>query len=137
MLNPETGFFNKQEVENMPEYWFDHVHLRSPDPLKTAEFYEQTFGARRISYRNEGDGRASAKLDLKGVTILINQSRENEPTGLVHFGIRTDKLDESVAAMKEKGIKFTQDIRQVRPDFKISFLTAPEGVSIELQQGQF
>jgi hypothetical protein len=95
------------------------------------------FGAKRISARNEGDGRASAKLDLKGVTILINQAREGDPTGLVHFGIRTDRLDESVAAMKEKGVKFTQDTRQVRPDFKMSFLVAPEGVSIELQKGQF
>ncbi len=121
----------------MLDYWFDHIHLRSADPLKTAEFYEQMFGAKRISARNEGDGRASAKLDLNGVTILINQAREGDPTGLVHFGIRTNKLDESVAAMKEKGVKFTQDIRQVRPDFKMSFLVAPDDVSIELQEGQF
>ena len=28
----------------MPNYWFDHIHLMSPDPLKTAEFYEKSFG---------------------------------------------------------------------------------------------
>jgi hypothetical protein len=95
------------------------------------------FGAKRVSMRDAGDGRAMVKLDLKGVTILINQAGEGSPTGLVHFGIRTDKLDEAAAAMKEKGVKFTQDIRQVRPDFSMSFLAAPEGVSIELQEGQF
>ncbi len=121
----------------MPNYWFDHVHLRSVDPLKTAKFYEQMFGAKRISAHNEGDGRASAKLDLNGVTILINQAQSGGPTGLVHFGIRTNKLDESVSAMKEKGVKFSQDIRQVRPDFKVSFLVAPDNVPIELQEGQF
>lgn len=121
----------------MPEYYFDHIHLRSPDPIKTAEFYEQMFGAKRISARDVGDGRASAKLDLNGVTILIGQGREGDPVGLVHFGIRTDNLDQSVVAMKEKGVKFSQDIRQVRPDFKMSFLVAPEGVPIELQEGQF
>lgn len=122
----------------MPEYWFDHIHLRSPDPVKTAEFYEQMFGAKRVSMRDEGDGRAMVKLDLKGITILINQQTgEGAQTGLVHFGIRTDKLDEAVVAMKEKGVKFTQDIRQVRPDFKMSFLVAPEEVPIELQEGQF
>jgi len=122
----------------MPEYWFDHIHLRSPDPVKTAEFYEQMVGAKRVSMRDEGDGRAMVKLDLKGITILINQkTEEGAQTGLVHFGIRTDKLDEAVTAMKERGVKFTQDIRQVRPDFKISFLVAPEDVSIELQEGQF
>ena len=121
----------------MPNYWFDHIHLRGPDPVKTAEFYEQMFGAKRISMRDEGDGRAMVKLDLKGITILINQQTgEGAQTGLVHFGIRTDKLDEAVTAMKERGVKFTQDIRQVRPDFKISFLVAPEDVLIELQEGQ-
>ncbi len=122
----------------MPEYWFDHIHLRSPDPVKTAEFYEQMFGAKRVSMRDEGDGRAMVKLDLKGITILINQQTgEGSQTGLVHFGIRTDKLDEAVVAMKERGVKFTQDIRQVRPNFKMSFLVAPEDVSIELQEGLF
>jgi lactoylglutathione lyase len=122
----------------MPEYWFDHIHLRSPDPVKTAEFYEQMFGAKLVSKRDEGDGRAMVKLDFKGITILINQQIEKgAQTGLVHFGIRTDKLDEAVAAMKKRGVKFTQDIRQVRPDFKMSFLVAPEDVSIELQEGQF
>ena len=122
----------------MPEYWFDHIHLRSPDPVKTAEFYEQMFGAKRVSTHDEGDGRAMVKLDLKGITILINQQTgEGAQTGLAHFGIRTDKLDEAVAAMKERGVNFTQDIRQVRPNFKMSFLVAPEDVSIELQEGQF
>ncbi len=122
----------------MPEYLFDHIHLRSQDPVKTAEFYEQMFDAKRVSMRDEGDGRAMVKLDLKGITILINQQTgEGAQTGLVHFGIRTDKLDEAVATMKERGVNFTQDIRQLRPDFKMSFLVAPEGVPIELQEGQF
>ncbi|MBN1644108.1 MAG: VOC family protein [Dehalococcoidales bacterium] len=105
--------------------------------MKTAEFYEQMFGAKRISANDEGDGKAWVKVDLNGTTILITQPRKGRPAGLEHFGIRTDKLDESVAAMKEKGVKFTMDVRQLRPDFRISFLEAPDGVSIELQEGQF
>ena len=121
----------------MPEYYFDHVHLRSLDPIKTAEFYTKNFGAKLVSSRDNHDGRASAKVDLNGVTILIGQVKEGDPVGLHHFGIRTEKLEESVAAMKKKGITFTQDVRQVRPDFKMSFLTAPDNVPIELQEGQF
>ncbi len=120
----------------MSDYWLDHLHLMSPDPLKTAEFYEKMFGATRVTARDEGDGRAMAKLDLKGITILISQrTGENAQLGLVHFGIGTDKLDEAVAEMKADGVEFTQDIREIRPGFKISFLNAPEGVSIELQEG--
>lgn len=29
----------------MPEYRYDHVHLRSPDPNRTARFFETMFGA--------------------------------------------------------------------------------------------
>lgn len=115
----------------MPEYVFDHIHLSSPDPVKTAAFYEEMFGAKRISASENG-----AKLDLKGVTILINKTREGGTPGLVHFGIRTDNLERSVASLKESGVKFTTEPREIRPDFKISFLEAPEKVSIELQQGQ-
>ena len=119
----------------MAEYWFDHVHLRSPDPIKTAGFYEQKFGAKRIS-ANDTPGRVSVNLNLNGVTILIGQARPGDPVGLVHFGIRTEKLTDSVKEMKEQGVKFSQDIREVRPDFKMSFLVGPEGVPIELQEGR-
>jgi|TARA_B100002003_G_scaffold240353_1_gene260809 uncharacterized glyoxalase superfamily protein PhnB len=130
-----TLYSDTKEVVGMADYWFDHIHLRSPNPIKTAEFYQRMFGAERISARDEGDGRASAKLNLKGVTILINQAQEGDPTGLVHFGIRTDNLDEAAATIKADGVEFTQDIREIRPDFRISFLKAPEDVSIELQEG--
>ena len=120
----------------MPDYWLDHIHLMSPDPVKTAEFYEKMFAAKRVSMRDKGDGRAMAKLDLNGITILIHQrTGDGAQVGLVHFGIRTDNLDEAVATMKAEGVEFTQDIREIRPDFKISFLKAPEDVPIELQEG--
>ena len=55
--------------------------------------------------------------------------------GLAHFGIRTDDLKTAVEGLKASGVKFNQEITEVRPDFKISFLMAPENVTIELQQG--
>ncbi|MFC1954722.1 VOC family protein [Chloroflexota bacterium] len=120
----------------MPDYWLDHIHLMSPDPVKTAGFYEKMFGATLVTARDEGDGKAMAKLDLKGITLLISQrTGDDAKLGLDHFGIETDKLEEAVAAMKADGVEFTQDIREVRPGFSISFLNAPEGVSIELQEG--
>ena len=29
----------------MAKFKFDHIHLMSPDPAKTAEFYQKMFGA--------------------------------------------------------------------------------------------
>lgn len=122
----------------MPTYTFDHVHLASPDPVKTAEFYEKTFGARKTVEDMPGG--------MKKVTVYIGDTKilvagkaagEVEKPSLDHFGIRTDNLEKAIAELKAKGVIFTMEMRQIRPDFKISFLRTPDGVSIELQQGAF
>ncbi len=120
----------------MPDYWLDHIHLMSPEPVKTAEFYEKMFGARRVSLQDMGNGRVMVNLDLNGTTILIGQRMgDNAQTGLAHFGIGTGNLDEAVNELKAKGVEFTLEAREIRPGFKISFILAPENVPIELQEG--
>ena len=119
----------------MPEYTFDHIHLMSPNPGKTSEFYQKLFGARLANTPDPNDERATFKLDLNGTTILISKAEENAPVGLVHFGVISDDLDKSIDELKSAGVEFTMEKREVRPDFIISFLVAPEGVPIELQEG--
>ena len=122
----------------MPDYWIDHIHLMSPEPEKTAEFYVKMFGAKQVSKHELGNGRVTVNLELNGTTILISQQAgDNAPTGLAHFGIGTDNLDEAVDDLKARGVEFTMGKREIRPGFKISFLLAPENVSIELQEGGF
>jgi predicted enzyme related to lactoylglutathione lyase len=119
----------------MSKYWIDHIHLMSPDPVKTADFYEKMFGAKKV-IRNLENGRTVAILNLNGVTILVSKPTGEKPQyGLSHFGIGTDNLDTSIEELKTKGVTFTQDIREVQPGFNISFLAAPENVSVELQEG--
>jgi catechol 2,3-dioxygenase-like lactoylglutathione lyase family enzyme len=120
----------------MPSYWFDHIHLISPDPAKTADFYEKVFGAKK-SVRDLGGGRQAVSVDLNGTKILIRGKNEGEAErpSLDHYGIRTDDLERAVADLKRQGVEFTMEIRQIRPDMKISFLRTPDGVSIELQEG--
>jgi lactoylglutathione lyase len=123
-------------MKHMPQYYFDHIHLMSSDPLKTAEFYQKTFNAKIVSSRDFGGGRITVNLNLGGVTILIGKSRDESQNGLAHFGMRTDKLDEAVSELKGKGVNFSREITQIGPQFRISFLEAPEKVSVELQEGQ-
>lgn len=119
----------------MLNYCIDHIHLMSPDPIKTADFYEKNFGAKKI-IRDLGNGRTIVNLNFNGFTILISKpSSNNAQFGLVHFGIRTDNLNKAVEELKAQNVDFTQDIREVQPGFKMSFLVAPENVSIELQEG--
>ncbi|MFC2067227.1 VOC family protein [Chloroflexota bacterium] len=119
----------------MPNYFFDHIHLLSQDPLKTAEFYEKMFGAAQIGKRDRGNGLVTINLNLNGTTILVsNPASDNAQTGLDHYGIRTDNLEEAVDELKAKGVKFTREIKEMRPGFKVSFFTGPENVSVELLQ---
>ena len=120
----------------MPSYIFDHIHLISQDPVKTAEFYEKIFGATQISKRVLGNGRVIIKLNLNETKILVSKPTSDQAdTGLGHFGIRTNNLEKAVDELKAKGVKFTQEITEIQPGFKISFFIGPENVSIELQEG--
>jgi len=122
----------------MPDYRFDHIHLISPDPLKTAQFYENMFGAKRVVVRELEGGYVSVELNLNGTKVLVMSQPDTEPSdkvdsyGLDHFGIITSNLEAAVAELKAKGVKFQQEITQIRPGVKISFLWAPENVLIEL-----
>ncbi len=127
----------------MAVYGYDHVHLISPDPVKTAQFYEEMFGAKRELVRKNPDGRTSVVLDLKGSSILIIEPKpQPKPTqaspennyGLEHFGLTTDNLEAAVADLKAKGVRIKQEITVPRPGIKIAFLWAPENVIIELVQ---
>ena len=120
----------------MADFWFDHIHLKSPDPAKTVEFYEKTFKAKKL-IRKFGNKETVVGVNLSGITILIDRKAQGdaEKPSLDHFGICTNNLTQNAAEFKAKWVVFTKDNIEVRPDFKVSFLSAPDGVSIELQQG--
>lgn len=118
----------------MQNYRFDHVHLYSPEPVKTAEFYEKVFGAENHGVRQDPDGRTIVDLVLNGIEIKVSVPRAGGPQehyGLDHFGLVTDNLEAAVAELKAKGIEFVQEITSL-PTADISFLLAPEGTVIEV-----
>jgi catechol 2,3-dioxygenase-like lactoylglutathione lyase family enzyme len=124
----------------MPNYWYHHVHLTSPDALKTAEFYEKLFHAQRVSARKMPNGAMMVSLSLNGSNILVSQPATPPPlapggpatSGLEHFGIRTDDMEATVADLKAAGVKFRDEVRSFAPGVKIAFFWAPENVLIEL-----
>jgi len=113
--------------------------------VKTAEFYEEMFNAKRVNVRETGPGLVSVELNLNGTRLLIKTGNvrtgvapgsEDPAHGIEHFGIRTDDLETAVAELKAKGVKFRDEIREARPGVKISFLWAPENVLIELLEAR-
>jgi lactoylglutathione lyase len=120
----------------MAKYKFDHIHLMSPDPEKTAEFYTKMLGATQEESVDLGNGRLMLKLNLGGVNILISKTTDEKQYGLTHFGIKTPHLKEAVDDLKAKDVKFPMEITRISPQLTISFLQAPDNMRLELSESE-
>jgi len=125
----------------MATFTWEHVHLRSPDPEATAQWYHDKLGADVIR-TNMADGSTRIDLNLSGQKVFIAKAdpattgaAPSSPyQGLDHFGLCTDNLEAAATELKAKGVVFTMEPKQLRPGTKIAFITAPQNVSIELLQ---
>jgi lactoylglutathione lyase len=125
----------------MIKFNWEHIHLRSPNPEATAEWYRDKLGAEVIK-SPQADGSVRIDLNLAGQKVFIAKAPPGKAAdapaspylGLDHFGLTVDDISAAVAALKAKDVRFTIDITTARPGVQIAFLTAPENVSIELIQ---
>lgn len=117
----------------------DHVHLRSRDAIKAAQFYIDVFGATET-------GRVGAPevsrmiLDLGGLTVFIEHAPSLPPgatpqhLGLEHIGLRVENIETAVADLARRGIPLVSGITDLGPHLRIAFLDGPDNVRIELLQ---
>ena len=63
----------------MPTYTWDHIHLRSPDPEATAQWFERVLGAEIIRSMQQGKPRIDLKLG--GANIFIAPVAAGVPAG--------------------------------------------------------
>ena len=121
----------------MPNYTFDHVHLRSPDPEATAAWFEDKLGAQIIRSQQGGKPRIDMKVGGADIFIIQADAAAAAPPsapyqGIDHFGLSVTGLDEAVAGLKAKGVQFTMEPTSPRPGIRICFIRGPENISIEL-----
>jgi len=127
----------------MPIFTWEHIHLRSPNPEATANWYRDMLEA-EVVRSPQADG--STRIDLNlggGQKVFIapaNPSLTTSPPpqtpyfGLEHIGLTVTDIDSAVAGLKCKGVTFTMEPTTIRPGVRIAFLRGPENVSIELIQ---
>ncbi len=118
---------------------WDHIHLRTPDPEATAQWFERMLGA-RIERSTQG-GQPRIDINLGGAKIFtakvtpgdgVNAAPVTPYQGLDHFGLAVSGIDAIAADLKKKGVEFTKEPHVPRPGIKICFLRGPQGISIEL-----
>jgi catechol 2,3-dioxygenase-like lactoylglutathione lyase family enzyme len=123
----------------MATFTWDHIHLRSPDPEATAQWYEKMLGAQVIRSMQQGAPRIDLKIGGANIFIApvkvgdgVNPPPTTPYQGLDHFGLSVTGIDAIAAELKAKGVEFTREPTTVRPGVRVCFLRGPQGVSIEL-----
>ena len=137
MMTADVLFSGKENP--MPDYQWDHIHLRSPDPEATAQWFEKMLGAEIIRTMQQGKPRVDMKLGGQNIFIApvaagdgVNAAPKTPYQGLDHFGLFVKNVDAVAADLKKKGVEFTMDPNVPRPGIKICFIRGPQGISIEL-----
>ena len=123
----------------MPNYTWDHVHIRTPDAEAMAKWFERMLGAQVIRSTQAGKPRIDLKLGGANIFIApvaagdgVNAAPTTPYQGLDHFGLSVSGIDAIAAELKAKGAEFSQEPCVPRPGIKTCFLRGPQGISIEL-----
>src|SRR5262245_46178422 len=106
----------QREMLTMPKYSWDHVHLRSPDPEATAQWFERVLGGEIIRSMQQGQPRIDVKLGGANIFIApvkagdgVNAPPATPYQGLDHFGLACSGIDTIATELKAKGVKFTRE----------------------------
>ena len=108
----------------------NHVHLKTKDPKKTAEFYVETLGAKIVSQNANGGYR----LDLHGLSLnvsdFLKEQKRDQKYGIEHIAIDTDELDSLIEKLKGRGIHILEQTI-VSGGRRVCFFEGPDGVQLE------
>lgn len=123
-------------------YRINHIHLKSPDPRKTAEWYVTAFGFTIVndSTRVFGD-RFVRCTSEDGFAVNISGARTNEKMGqgdatahygLEHFGFDSEDIDADIARLKGLGATLLEGPIQNPNGPRIAFMKGPDDTRLEL-----
>ena len=121
----------------------NHIHLKSPDPKKTADWYVKAFNFSITSDETRvfGDRFLRCKSDDGGINVNISGARTNEKMGkgdamphygLEHFGFDSVDLDADIARLKGLGATLLEGPIQNPNGPRICFMQGPDDTRLEL-----
>ena len=135
-----------------PAFQFAHVHLISTDPEAASRWYVEMFGA-AVAADTVARGAPQIFVELGGMTILIRGRRPGEDPasprpirpyadfsshnawGTDHFGFMYQgDLAALCDRLRAKGVGFPVELKKGVGGSLLCYVTAPDGVSIELMQ---
>ncbi len=132
----EDPWGTKIEILDDPETkGFHHVHLHSPDPDATIKWYADTFGGEVTKFKNIP---ILPAIKYGNMWLIVQKTAEAKaPTdkrAIDHLGFSFPDLPASMTELKAKNVKVVADVVKT-PAITFAFIEGPDGVKIELVQG--
>lgn len=114
----------------------NHLHIKTADPGRTAQWFVKNLGA-KISAENRSGDRVSFRLDLHGlalnVTDFIEGQRLGQHYGMEHLALDTDDIAGEVDRLKAAGARILEE-RKLPDGRHVCFFEGPEGVRLEVME---
>jgi lactoylglutathione lyase len=144
MLDQEARELVASDSEQalMP-FRINHIHIKAPDPRKTAEWWVRAFAFKIVSDETRifGDRFVRCQTEDGGMMVSISNARSNETLGpanasahfgLEHFALDTEDIDADIARLQELGAQLQEGPIEAPNGVRFAFLAAPDEVRIEL-----
>ena len=124
-------------------YRINHIHLKAPDPKKTADWYVKAFAFKILNdeVRVFGDRFVRCQSEDGGMMVNISGARTGERLGpgdasahhgLEHFGFDSEHLETDIARLEGLGARLLEGPIQIPNGPRIAFLWVPDDVRVEL-----
>jgi catechol 2,3-dioxygenase-like lactoylglutathione lyase family enzyme len=125
-------------------YRINHIHLKTPEPEKTANWWVRAFNFRIVSDTTRDSGDRFIRCESEGgLAVNISGARTDEPMGdgdadahwgLEHFGLDVDDIESEIERLVGLGAVLKEGPTGATGRVRIAFLEAPDSVRIELIQ---
>ncbi|MFN8636329.1 MAG: VOC family protein [Chloroflexota bacterium] len=122
----------------------NHIHLKSPDPKKTADWYVKAFNFKIVGDETRVFGDRFVRcVSEGGLNVNISGARSGETLGpgdanphhgLEHFGLDTDDIEAEIARLEGLGATKLEGPIKMANGGQIAFIKAPDDVRLELIQ---
>jgi methylmalonyl-CoA/ethylmalonyl-CoA epimerase len=116
-----------------------HIAIAVRDPEAMAKFFEEAFGMTRAATARRGvymsDGVVNVALLNFGNDPVLGFEDQPGYTGLTHFGMWVDDLDDVAEKAKNAGGRYMTGNKEANPEafYEVKFAT-PEGVIFDLTE---
>jgi catechol 2,3-dioxygenase-like lactoylglutathione lyase family enzyme len=122
---------------------FHHIHLKSRDPEKSADWFVRAFGFKietsvvrptgdRFIVCTTADGKAQVVISGERTGETLPSGSALPKLGLEHFAMQTDDLDADLQRLGGLGAKLLDGPTAMPNGIRVAFVQGPDDVRIEL-----